>query len=96
MTGARAAAVLLGTAQLVLGVAITSSPGLVLGGIGVECDAAARTGARVLGARLVGQGAVVATAGRSWVHELSAGVDEVHAPRMAAPRPETVPPQPPH
>ncbi len=84
MTGPRAAALLLGAAELVLGVAMASSPALVLGRVGAERDAATLVGTRVLGARLVGQGTLVATVGRAWVHELSAGVDAVHAASMAA------------
>lgn len=84
MRGAPAGACVLGAAQLGLGVALVSSPRRVVALIGADHDAATRIGARVLGARLIGQGAVVATTRRVGVHQLSALVDAVHAVSMVA------------
>ena len=84
MSGTPAGARVLGAAQLVLGVTLVSSPRGVLSLIGADHDAPTRIGARVLGARLVGQGAVVATTRRARVDQVSALVDVVHAVNMVA------------
>lgn len=84
MTAARAAARALGATQLALGVALTVSPGHVLLAVDADDDAVSRTVARVLGARLVGQGTVLIGSPRVRVLHGSAVIDTAHATTMVA------------
>ena len=84
MSGAAVGARVLGAAQLGFGVALVSVPRQVLRPVGADHDVATRVAARVLGVRMVGQGAVGATTRRAWVYRLSALVDAVHAAAMVA------------
>ena len=85
MSSARLTARLLGAAQAGAGVGLLLRRQTVLRLVGAGDDDLSRLAARVLGARLVGQGLLVASTHRAWVLKVSALVDGLHVATMAAP-----------